>query len=84
MAYTISFHEIDKNHISLAGGKGANLGELTKAGFPVPPGFVLTTEAYDRFIEENALQEKIVELTSTVSLDDPPVKKHQSKSNSFF
>ncbi|MCC6179323.1 MAG: phosphoenolpyruvate synthase [Chloroflexi bacterium] len=45
--------------VDRAGGKGANLGELIRAGFPVPPGFVLTTAAYDRFVTEAGLDQRI-------------------------
>ncbi len=53
------FREIDKNDVGLVGGKGANLGEMTKAGIPVPPGFVVTAEAYFYFLYANQLEEKI-------------------------
>jgi pyruvate,water dikinase len=43
---TVKLAEIDRRGVALAGGKGANLGELVQAGFPVPDGFVLTTRAY--------------------------------------
>ena len=43
--------------LETAGGKGANLGELVRAGFPVPAGFVITTPAYEVFVEHNGLQE---------------------------
>ena len=43
---TVNLAEIDRRTIALAGGKGANLGDLLRAGFPVPDGFVLTTRAY--------------------------------------
>jgi pyruvate,water dikinase len=43
--YVLWFQECDLNSISLVGGKNASLGELLKAGIPVPPGFALTTEA---------------------------------------
>lgn len=36
--------------VAEAGGKGADLGELARAGTPVPPGFVITTAAYDEFV----------------------------------
>jgi hypothetical protein len=49
MTYTAWFHEIRKDDVALAGGKGANLGELSHAGLPVPPGFVVITTAYDAF-----------------------------------
>ncbi len=45
------FNEIDKTMGAQVGGKGANLGEMTQAGFPVPPGFCLTTAVYDAFAE---------------------------------
>jgi len=56
---TAPFTEIDKEDLALVGGKGANLGEMTKAGFPVPPGFAITVEAFDRFIDENSLGDQI-------------------------
>lgn len=43
---TVSLAEIDRHAVALAGGKGANLGELVQAGLPVPDGFVLTIRAY--------------------------------------
>ena len=44
------------------GGKGASLARIARAGFPVPPGFLITTDAYRAFVEANALQAPIVEL----------------------
>ncbi|GAB2930096.1 PEP/pyruvate-binding domain-containing protein [Nonomuraea fastidiosa] len=46
MKTILSFAEIDAGMLAEVGGKAANLGELTRAGLPVPPGWVLTTEAY--------------------------------------
>ena len=71
MSYTRSFAQLNKTNIPTAGGKGANLGEMTTAGLPVPAGFVLTTEAYDAFVQVHGLQQQIVELAQTVSADDP-------------
>lgn len=51
MKQILYFHEIDKSMLPLVGGKGANLGEMTRAGFPVPKGFCLTTAVYDAFAE---------------------------------
>ncbi|WP_461164270.1 PEP/pyruvate-binding domain-containing protein [Arthrobacter sp. R4-81] len=45
--------------LALAGGKGANLGELLRQGFPVPSGFVVTTDAYAALLEENGLGAKL-------------------------
>src|SRR6266850_2125309 len=49
-ALTLSFAEVDPDDLPRVGGKGANLGALTRAGVSVPPGFCLTTRAFDRFI----------------------------------
>jgi phosphohistidine swiveling domain-containing protein len=43
----LPFTEIDRSALAVAGGKAANLGELVRAGFPVPAGFCVTTAAYD-------------------------------------
>ena len=52
MSYVVRFADLGRGDVALAGGKGANLGELTGAGLPVPPGFVLTTGAYRAFVED--------------------------------
>jgi pyruvate,water dikinase len=51
--HILPFSNIDKSSLSLVGGKSANLGELTKAGFNVPNGFCVTTEAFKAFIKES-------------------------------
>ena len=51
--YILDFTEIHKDNVAAAGGKGANLGEMTSAGIPVPPGFVITAEGYRHFISHN-------------------------------
>ena len=71
MTYTLAFTHLGRNNIPTAGGKGANLGEMTTAGFPVPPGFILTTEAYDAFVQAHGLQQQIIDLASKVSAGDP-------------
>jgi pyruvate,water dikinase len=52
----LPFSKIDKDDVSLVGGKGANLGEMTKLGLPVPQGFCITVRAYDLFLRENNLE----------------------------
>jgi phosphoenolpyruvate synthase/pyruvate phosphate dikinase len=47
--YTIPIHELGASQVALAGGKGASLGELMRAGAPVPPGFVVVSRAFDAF-----------------------------------
>ncbi len=52
---TVWFKEIGKEDGALVGGKGANLGELLRAGIPVPPGFVVTADTFFHFLEETGL-----------------------------
>ena len=62
----LDFKEIRKEDILVAGGKGANLGEMTSAKINVPNGFVITADAYREFLKENSIEkfirEKIVEV----------------------
>ena len=51
--YIKDFCEIQKNDIPVAGGKGANLGEMASAGINIPAGFVITADAYRLFVKEN-------------------------------
>jgi pyruvate,water dikinase len=51
MSTVLGLRELGRDDVARAGGKGANLGELIKAGFDVPDGFVLTTEAYAAALE---------------------------------
>lgn len=64
------FCDVDKNDIALVGGKGANLGEMTKAGFPVPNGFIVTAESYYQFLRENHLIPRIKHLLQTVHFNN--------------
>lgn len=54
--YIQDFQSITKKDIGTAGGKGANLGEMTRAGIPVPCGAVVTVQAYERFLEFNEIK----------------------------
>jgi hypothetical protein len=66
-SYLREFEDLSKDDVATAGGKGANLGELSRAGFPVPAGFVLTTAAYDAFVTASGITNAIVGL-ATLSL----------------
>jgi pyruvate,water dikinase len=50
-AAVLWFQDIGRNDVSRTGGKGASLGELSRAGIPVPPGFVVSTEGFETFME---------------------------------
>ena len=62
------FNEVTKKDIPLVGGKGANLGEMTNAGIPVPPGFIVTAAAYFDFVEKSGLHDKIKALLDPVDV----------------
>ena len=64
------FEEITRADISIAGGKGANLGEMVHAGIPVPPGFVVTATAYYDFLEATDLMGEIRKLLKDVDAND--------------
>jgi pyruvate,water dikinase len=61
------FKKIDKNDVNLAGGKGASLGEMTRAGIPVPPGFVILSTAFEKFLEKTDLNVEIDAALETVN-----------------
>jgi pyruvate,water dikinase len=64
------FSELNKDSGSVAGGKGANLGEIFNLKIPVPPGFVVTAQAYNYFIEKAGIDDKIKELLSRIEYED--------------
>ncbi|HVT43677.1 MAG TPA: PEP/pyruvate-binding domain-containing protein [Thermoanaerobaculia bacterium] len=68
----VSLDDLRAGDTSFAGGKGANLGELASRGFPVPPGFVLTTHAFAEVLDSLDLREEIRKL------DDAPAHNRAS------
>lgn len=59
MSYVKNFGELSKQDAHLAGGKGASLGEMTRAGIPVPPGFVVLVGAFDHFLAATDLTQEV-------------------------
>lgn len=70
MKYVIKFEDLTKNDIGIAGGKGANLGELTQAGIPVPPGFVVTAETYDKFMQDTGIFNSVMDILEEVDINN--------------
>lgn len=68
--FTLPFHAIRASDLPLVGGKGANLGEMTQAGFPVPPGFCVTTDAFHRFMQASGRAEAIYASLEALAADD--------------
>jgi pyruvate, water dikinase len=58
-SFVVWFGEVTKEDVGTVGGKGPNLGEMTRAGFPVPPGFIVTADAYYHFLQVNKLDAEI-------------------------
>lgn len=66
----VDFTQIHKDDVLIAGGKGANLGEMTAAGIPVPKGFVITADAYREFLKANKIDEIISRSLNDAQTDE--------------
>ncbi len=66
----IELDRINREEITLVGGKALNLGILLSHGFNVPPGFVIATGAYEAFIEENSLTKWVSNIVETTSPEE--------------
>jgi len=64
------FQNLNKNDGSLAGGKGASLGEMIQADVPVPSGFVILSTAFEKFFEETDLNVEIDSILHTVNHEE--------------
>jgi len=71
--------EITKKDVELVGGKGANLGEMYNAKFPVPPAFIITTKAYDYFLDKTEIRKQIDSLISQLNTDDTEELEQKAK-----
>ena len=69
-SYTLPLSD-SQAELDVVGGKGASLARLVRAGLPVPDGFHVTTAAYRRFVDENALQPRILESLQTADSTQP-------------
>ena len=72
MAETLikTFIQISKADTKIAGGKGSSLGEMTQAGIPVPEGFVILSNAFDRFLEKTDLNVEIDAVLDEVDIKE--------------
>ena len=70
-SYVLGFKDIDKTKLAIVGGKGANLGELSRIeGIQVPEGFCITTEAYKSIIGQSAELKVLMDQLSSVKVED--------------
>jgi len=79
MKHIAWFKDLNKESIGTAGGKGANLGEMYNAGLPIPPGFVVTAQAYKFFIEKTKIKDKILDLLKDLDVEDTDKLQATSK-----
>ncbi|MBT3298752.1 phosphoenolpyruvate synthase [archaeon] len=70
MKYIAWFKDLDKDSIPVAGGKGANLGEMFNIGLPVPAGFVVTAQCYLEFTLRTKISSKIFEILNGLNHED--------------
>ncbi len=66
MKYIKRFQEINKEDVPIAGGKGANLGEMFNAGMPVPDGFCITGDAFDEYMKRNGFDQQTSAYSETL------------------
>jgi pyruvate,water dikinase len=77
--YILWFRECSSESLPMVGGKNASLGEMTTAGFPVPPGFAITTDAYDDFLNKGGIKERIQQALSRAEVQDVASMENASK-----
>jgi len=70
MDYILNFENLDKSSLPAVGGKNANLGEMIKKGIRVPPGFAVTTDSYQCFINSSEVSERIFTILSSFNQKD--------------
>lgn len=79
MPLILNFSKLNKSDVALAGGKGASLGEMTQVGIPVPPGFVILSTAFEKFLEETDLNVEIDSILDSVNHKEIHTVEYASK-----
>src|SRR3989338_4215921 len=79
-ALIFSLNEVGRADTAVAGGKGANLGEMLQASIPVPPGFVVTAHAFERFLQETDLDVEVAAMLDRVKYKDTNSVERASES----
>ncbi|MDE1769197.1 MAG: phosphoenolpyruvate synthase [Thaumarchaeota archaeon] len=73
MKYVRWLDEITKDDIPIAGGKGANIGEMIHIGMPVPSGFIVTTAAFERLVHIHNIEDKIKMMLEGLNVEDTSI-----------
>ena len=84
MGYTGRLQTYGRDDVAAVGGKAANLGELVRAGQPVPPGFVVTTESYQSFVDANGLAAVIAAAHPVGAADDAAYRQASATIREHF
>ncbi|MCL4360687.1 phosphoenolpyruvate synthase [Patescibacteria group bacterium] len=77
--YVLWFKEVGKDDVGRVGGKGANLGEMTRAQFPVPPGFIVSVAAYNHFLDVSGLRTFIHDELKNLDVSDSAALEKSSR-----
>jgi hypothetical protein len=80
-AYVLGLDEVGKEDVLRCGGKGANLGELNRAGVLVPPGFCILADALSYVIDSNSLAEVIADLAAGLDFEDPKPSRRRRRAS---
>jgi pyruvate,water dikinase len=74
----LTLKEITKDDIPLVGGKGASLGEMTSIGLPVPAAFVVTAQAYRKFLIESGIEDELFDNLKDLDVEDTTILENAS------
>lgn len=80
MANVVWFKDVSKQDTALVGTKGVNISEMSNAGIPVPQGFIITSDAFQRFLQSTSLSDKIYPMLQNLNCEDKSVLHSVSKS----
>jgi len=70
MSYVTWFKDLHKDSINIAGGKGANLGEMANLNLPIPDGFAVNAQTYKKYLDKTKIQDRILELLKDLDIED--------------
>src|SRR5262245_15805882 len=79
MQRVLPFDQIHTGMLAIVGGKAGNLGEMSRVGLPVPPGFCVTTDAYRRATNDDALRRILEDIAATAPPDTIALSAHAAR-----
>jgi len=77
--YVLLFEECDESSLPLVGGKNMSLGRMITADIPVPPGFAITTGAYEEFLTKGGIKKEIQGILAEVDTEDVSTVEESGK-----